>query len=65
MRPPSVTVNWVPCGTGSITFREEHLLTVFENGVLREGLGVRGRKWQETGDDCMMRSFMMCALAEL
>jgi hypothetical protein len=31
---------------------------VFENRVLRKYLDLRGRKWREDGEDCIMRSFL-------
>jgi hypothetical protein len=40
--------------------REEHRLNVFEKRVLRRIFGYRGRELQETGGDCIMRSFMTC-----
>jgi hypothetical protein len=43
------------CETWSLTLRVEHRLTVFENRVLR-------RKWQEAGEDCIVRSFITCTL---
>jgi hypothetical protein len=42
----------------SLRLREEHRLRVFENRVLGEYLDLRGRKWQEDGEDCIMRSFI-------
>jgi hypothetical protein len=44
--------------TWSVTLREEHRLRVFEKRVLREYLDLRGRKWQETGEDRIMRNFI-------
>jgi hypothetical protein len=40
----------------SLTLREEHRLMVFENRVLR------GRKWLEAGENCIMRGFITCAV---
>jgi hypothetical protein len=31
---------------------------MFENRVLRRILKLTGRKWQEAGKDCIMRSFI-------
>jgi hypothetical protein len=47
------------CETWSLTLREEHRLKVFENRVLRR-IYLRRRKWQEAGEDCIMRSFVTC-----
>jgi hypothetical protein len=41
---------------------EEHILRMCENRVLREYLELRGRKWREGGEDCIMRSFITCTL---
>jgi hypothetical protein len=38
---------------------------VFQNGVLKRNLGLRGRKWREAGEDCIMRSFITCMLQVL
>jgi hypothetical protein len=35
---------------------------VFENRLLMEYLDLRGRKWREAGEDCIMRSFITCTL---
>jgi hypothetical protein len=43
----------------ALTLREEHRLRVFENRVLRRIFGPK-RNWWETGEDCMMRSFVTC-----
>jgi hypothetical protein len=37
-------------------------LRVFENRVLRRILDLRGMKWQEVGENCIMRSCMICTL---
>jgi len=37
---------------------------VFENRVLRRIFGPK-RKWQEVGEDCIMRSFMTCTLQQI
>jgi hypothetical protein len=31
-------------------------------GCCREYLDLRGRKWQEAGEDCIMRSFITCTV---
>jgi hypothetical protein len=33
--------------------------------VLRRIFGPRGRKWQEAGGDCTMRSLIICKLFEI
>jgi hypothetical protein len=40
-------------------------MKVFENRVLREYLDIRGRKWQEAGEDYIMRSFTTCMLHQI
>jgi hypothetical protein len=50
------------CETLSLTFGEEHRLRVFENRVLRRIFGPRGIKRQEVGENCIMRSCMVCTL---
>jgi hypothetical protein len=30
--------------------------------VLRRIFGPKGRKWRETGEDCIMRSFITCTV---
>jgi hypothetical protein len=49
-------------GTLSLTLREEHRLRVCENRVLRRIFEPKGRKWQEAGEDCIIRSFITCML---
>ena len=39
--------------------REEHRLRLFENRVLRKILGLRGTAEQGTGENYIMRSFMI------
>jgi hypothetical protein len=50
------------CESWSLALREEHRLRVLENRVLRRYLSLRGRKWQETGEECIMRSFITYTL---
>jgi hypothetical protein len=50
------------CETRSLTLRKGYSLAIFQNMVLREILGLRGLVWEENGENCMMRSFMTCAL---
>jgi hypothetical protein len=33
--------------------------------VLRRIFGLRGRKWQEAGEDCIMRRFITCTLHQI
>jgi hypothetical protein len=40
-----------------VTLKEEHILRMFENRVLRRVfLDLRGRKWWEAGEDCIIHS---------
>jgi hypothetical protein len=52
--------------TRSLTFRKENRLRVFENRLLRK---VFGRKRDEVtggvGEDCVMRSFMICIARQI
>jgi hypothetical protein len=50
---------------GFFTLREEHRLRVSVYWVLRRNLDLRGRKEQEAGEDCIMRSFMTCLLHQI
>jgi hypothetical protein len=43
---------------------EEHRLRVFENMVLRRIFGPK-RKWQEAGEDYIMRSFVTWTLHQI
>ena len=53
------------CEIGSVTLREEHRLWVFEIGVLwKIYVGLRWRTLQETGEEYMMRGFMICAVSK-
>jgi hypothetical protein len=47
------------CETCSRILGDERKLRVLENMVLKKVLGTR-RKRQENGEDCTMRSFMIC-----
>jgi hypothetical protein len=38
---------------------------VFENGVMRKVFGVKRDKYQETGDNFVMRNFMICTFHQL
>jgi hypothetical protein len=48
-------------GVTFLTVREDLGLRVFENRVLRV-IVLRGRKWQEAGEDCIMGNFIMRTL---
>jgi hypothetical protein len=37
---------------------------VFENWVLRRIFGRGGMKWQEGGENCITRNFVICSLQE-
>jgi hypothetical protein len=43
----------------------KHGLRVSENRVLRRIFGPEMEKWQEDGEDCIMRSFVTCALHQI
>jgi hypothetical protein len=47
------------CEAWSLTLRREQRLRVSENRVLRGVFGPE-RKWQEGGEQCIMRSFINC-----
>jgi len=53
------------CKTWSITLREEHRLGVFGNRALKGIFRPKKRKWQEAGEDCIMRSFITCTLHQI
>jgi hypothetical protein len=53
------------CETWSFTLGEKHGLRTFEKKVLRKNLDVRGRKRQEAGEDCIMKSFVTCNLHQI
>jgi len=48
------------CETWSLNLREECRLRVFENRVLRKNMGLRGTKWQGSGENYIVRSLMIC-----
>jgi hypothetical protein len=50
------------CETWSLTLREEHKFSVFENRMLRRIFRPEREAWQEAGENCIMRSFMTCIL---
>jgi hypothetical protein len=45
-----------------LVIKEEHRFEVFENGVLRRLCGSSWRKYQEAGEICILRSFVICIL---
>jgi hypothetical protein len=51
------------CETWSLTLREEYRLRVLENKVLRRIFG--SRKDEVTGENCLMRSFVICTLRQV
>jgi hypothetical protein len=46
----------------SLTLREEQRLITWEQGAEGNIFDLRGRKWCEAGEDCIMRSFITCTL---
>ena len=48
------------CETWSLTLREEHRLRVFEKRVLRRIFGSKRDGVQESGENYIMRSLMIC-----
>ena len=48
------------CETWSLTLREEHRLRVFENRELRGIFGPKRDGVQESGENYIMRSLMIC-----
>ena len=55
------------CGTWSLSLREEHMLTVVKNRVLRK---IFGPKWDDVTGDwkgslCMLSSFTICTLHQV
>jgi hypothetical protein len=44
----------------SLTLRKEHRLRVLENGLLRRIFDLRQKKWEEVGENCIMRSSITC-----
>jgi hypothetical protein len=51
--------------TWSLTLREEHRLRVFENRVLRRIFGPKRDEVTEDGENCIMRSFVICTLGRV
>jgi hypothetical protein len=50
------------CETWSLTLREEQRLRVFEKRVIRR---ILGSKREEVGENCTMRSSIICTLHQL
>jgi len=50
------------CGTWSLASRDQQRLRVYENSVLKTGLGVRWKVLQEGRANCIKVSFMICNL---
>jgi hypothetical protein len=48
--------------TWFLTLREEHKLRVFANGVLRRICGPKRDEMTEGGENCITKSFLICAL---
>ena len=48
------------CETWSLTLREERRLRVFENRVLRRIFGPKRDEVTGNGENCIMRSLMIC-----
>jgi hypothetical protein len=53
------------CETWSLTLREEHKLKVFENRVLRRIFGPKRDEVRENGENCILRSFVICTLRQV
>lgn len=54
-----VKVLYVP-EAWSLTYRKEHALKVFKLVVLNNTFGSKGRRQQQNGESCIVRSFMIC-----
>jgi hypothetical protein len=52
------------CGPWSLTLREEHKLRVVKHTVLRKICGPNTKE-QETGENCTVMSFMICAVHQI
>jgi hypothetical protein len=50
------------CENWSLTLREEHRLRVFENRVLRRIFGPKRDEVAGGGENCIMRSCVVCTL---
>jgi hypothetical protein len=56
------TVVLYGCVTWSLISKEQRRLMVFVNEVQGKILGLRGKKLQETGGDCLVKSCIICAV---
>jgi hypothetical protein len=45
-----------------LTLKEERTFGVFENRMLRRIFGPKGMKWHDAGDNCTMRSSIICTV---
>jgi hypothetical protein len=52
------------CETWFLTLREEYIWGYLRTGCWGEYLDIRG-KWQEAGENCIMRSSVICTLQRL
>jgi hypothetical protein len=53
------------CETWSLTLREEHILKVFENRVLRRIFGPKRDEVMGEWRSCIMRSFIICTHSQI
>jgi hypothetical protein len=53
------------CETWSLTLREEHRLSMFENKVLRRIFGPKRDEVTRGWRNCIMRSFVICNLRQV
>jgi hypothetical protein len=49
----------------SLTLREEHRLSLFENNMLKRIFGPRRDEVIEVGENCTTRSFIACVLRQV
>jgi len=52
-------------GTSFQQLQPELTVKRFENSVLGRNMGLRGRKWQEAGENWIMMSFIICTLHQI
>jgi hypothetical protein len=52
------------CETWSLTLRKEHRLGVFDNRVLRRIFGPKRDEVTKNGENCIMKSFVICTLRQ-
>jgi hypothetical protein len=53
------------CEPWPLTLREGHRLRVLKTGCWEKYLDRREMKWQEDGENCIMRSFVTCTLLQV